>query len=276
MKPSTKNCVCFLCLLLFITSAGILSAAGVSVQVRGLRIVGPGMGKDNQELRPFNWTEGTDLAVLVVKPGGGLISFDDDKSTLKAFIDNKGTNLLEKKKSGSGSSFSFGRAGFEHSPSFSKDRTACLIEIQGKRVPAKGATAIMATGTLVFNCGSKTKTFTQKDLSFKKGTKVKAGPVQFTIKEVGKPQWGDAAMAVTFEAKQDISAIKEISFLDAQGKKIPAERGGSSTTRFGGSVTIEKAYNFKTKREGATVVITCWTDMKAVSVPFKIQTSVGL
>jgi hypothetical protein len=271
--------VCRVCLLyglcFFLLTGAMTHAAGEKITVKplGLRIVKPGYGDDGNELRPFNWFSGTSLSLLVVKPAGGFISFDDKKSELKSFVDDKGASLLEKKETGG---FSFGRRGFDRSPDFSRDGRACLVEVQGPACPKTGATAIMASGTLVFQCGSKTRDVTQKGVALKEGTVVKAGPLSLTIKKVGKPDWGDDPMAVTFKADRKLGDVKGIIFKDAQGKVIGTSPGGTSTMRFGGRVAVEKTINFKEAASSATMVVTFWTDMKTISVPFKIKTGVGL
>jgi len=262
------------CLVLLAFPLLVSAEPNVSVEVRGLRIVGPGIGKDKMELRPFNWMEGTEIAVLVKKPDGGIIGFDKESSELKFLVDDKRTNLLE--KPGKKARFSFEKGGFGSFPAISKDGKACLIEIEGKRTPAAGATSVSAEGIIILQCGSKTKKFKHENAVLQAGTKINAGKIPFTINKVGKPGWGKAEMAVTLHSDQDLSNIKEIRFLDTDGNDLKAASGGTSTSRFGNKISIDKSFNFKKKIGEATIEITYWMDMKNVSVPLKLKTSVGI
>ena len=250
------------------------AAAKPTVEVRGVRVVGKGYGKGkygSQELSPFNWTTGVQIAVLVRHPGGGLLELDRTACKLKKFTDDKGTDLLKASKASA-----FGARGFGMGSKISEDGKACMAELVSGGIPAKGAKEIVASGTMVFKSATKKKTFTHKNVAIKRGSKVKAGAITFEITKASKPQWGDAALEITLKTNTDISSIATIKFRDATGKEIPSQGAGGSTMKMGDRVTIEKGFQFKKKVTVATVAIDYWMDMKTLKVPFDVKATIGL
>ncbi|MCY3023220.1 MAG: hypothetical protein NTW87_29945 [Planctomycetota bacterium] len=255
-------------------AAGESGPAGATVEAQGLRIVKPSPG-GNDKLRAFNWFSGTTLALLVTVPQGGLVSFDRDASKVTSFADDKGKDLT--KSDGKGR-FMSDKAGFEMMPNFSEDGKQCTTDVRAPGVPAQGATKLAVAGELVFQIATQKKDFAAENVALKADTKVAAGPIPFTITKVGKPEWGgdEAAFCITLEAKQDLSSVADIQFQDAAGKKIEGRRGSTSRMGFMNNVTITWEYNLKAKADAARIVITYWTDMKKVTVPFALNVGVGL
>ena len=101
----------------------------VAVTVAGLRIVGPGIGENGSEQRPYNEKTGTSVVLILKVPKGvGLVNLDEDTSTIDAATDDKGTDLRED-------------ASFGPFPEIVKDGSAGLMEIRLGVRPAAGATA---------------------------------------------------------------------------------------------------------------------------------------
>ena len=209
--------------------------------------------------------------IVVQNPGGGLLKLDRKASKLKTLADDKGTNLLKTSKASA-----FRAPGIGMSSNISKDGKACMAELVSEGIPAKGATGILASGTMVFKSATKKKTFTHKDVALKPGSEIKAGAVVFTITKAGKPKRGNAELEITLKTNTDILSIAAIRFLDAAGKEIPSKGAGSSTSTMGGRVTVHKRLRFKKKVAAATVAIDYWMDMKTLKVPFSIKATIGL
>ena len=241
---------------------------GVKIEVRGVRVVGEGYAEGMGGVRAFNWSKGTSVGVLVVFPEGGLISFNRDASSLDKMADDKGTDLKVRDR--------FGESGFGMMPGISEDGKACMVEIDGKGVPATGAQEIAASGTLVFTCGSKKETFKQENVLLKVGTKVRAGRIPFEISKVGDPDWGEAPLQITLKTDKDCSAISEIKFLDAAGKEIRSSDAGTMSMSGMGMTQVEKSFNLSEKVETVTVAVTYWMDMAEKKVPFSVKAGLGL
>jgi len=247
------------------------------VEVRGVRIVGDGYGEGMEGIRPFNWSKGTTIVLLVSKPDGGIVEVSEAKAT--TFVDDKGTNLAAPQTRGG---FMMSGGGMSQ---ISDDGKACMAEINADRVPAKGATLISAKGTILLKCGSKKETVEQKNVALKQGTAITAGPFNLKITKTGEPEmmfgWGGDdenkdAWQVTLQAKQDLSNVAEINFLDAAGKEIEVSDGGTSSMSFGNSVTVDKSFILPKQMDPATIAITYWADLKEVKVPFDLKATVGL
>ncbi|MHC4251964.1 MAG: hypothetical protein ACYS9X_22830 [Planctomycetota bacterium] len=259
------------------------ATAAAKVEARGVQIVGETYGEGRDILQPFNSGKGTTVALLVTLPSGGIVEFDRAASKLAGMADDAGTDLLKKKgarKSGRGGMV-FGGMGFEESgfgmmPELSKDGKACLVEAKGPGVPRKGAGGVRVSGTMVLKVSGMKKTARQSGLALRKGAKVTAGPVPFTVSEVGKPKWGTEPLQVTLHADRDISAVAKVRFLDAGGKEIETSDGGTSRMGGMGKVSVEKAFRLARKVDSATIEITYWADMKTLEVPFDLKVSMGL
>ena len=242
----------------------------ITVEVRGLNVIGEGYGKDENgmaELNVPNGQSGTALTLLIMSPSGGLIAFDKDASKLSAFADNKGTSLLEKRR--------FGQSGFGGFPKISKDGKACMLEIQGGALPSKDATGLVASGTLVFKTGTTKKEYTQKDVPLTIGSKITVGAMSFEITKIGKPDWGDEPLEIELKTKQDISTMAGIKFLDAAGKEIESDLSSWGNMGFGGMMTYKRSYKLGKMVNKATIVVSVWTDMKTQTVPLNVNTSIG-
>jgi hypothetical protein len=184
-----------------------------------------------------------------------------------------GTDLL--KSSGQGMN---SRAGFGYFPKISSDRKACMIDLDFPRNPAPGAVKLECAGTIVFSCASEKESFKNKDVALKKDTRITAGPFSLVISEVGYPEYqaDEYPLSVTFQARKRLDTLEGVAFYDGEGREIESSSGGSSETRFMGSVTATQTYNLTEKVEKATIVFTFWKDWKKVPVPFSVTTSLGL
>lgn len=241
------------------------------VSVEGIRIVGDGYGETQfgAELRAFNWSPGTSIALMVSRPEGGLIDFDDDNSKITSVVDDTG-NRLDRGESKFGqrpASFSMGNV--------SKDGKAGLIELSTLGRPAEGAKSISAKGTLILVTG--TTQATQKSKSFKiaKGTKVEVGDLRFEVTEAGKPRFGSGAAAISLRTKQPIDIIAEWHILTAEGKEVEIREGGTMRMGFAGQMTTDKELVLEQELDEAILSLKVWTDRKEVEVPIDLNVTLG-
>lgn len=253
------------------------------VAVQGVRVIKPPPGEDDT-LRAFHDVSGTSVALVVTDPGGGLVVFDGDSSRVTSCVDDQGKDLTKREPGTKGAievpeSWAFGPVG-----TVSANRKYCSLEVNMPATPTKQAVALTLSGVLVFKTANERKDFTVEKVALQAGTKVQAGNIPLTIKRTGQPQAGGDShpIAIEFHGKQSLDAIARIRFFDAAGKKLEAEEvgrsfgestdGGSAPSDF--DATIE--YRLKSAADTATIVITCWTDMKKVTVPFDLKVSLGL
>jgi hypothetical protein len=228
--------------------------------------------------------KGTTLLLLVTVPDGGLIAVDSDKIEVAKLADDKGTDLKAAPEK-------IVEMRMFPIPPISKDGKACFVELNGPQLPAKGATVIMATGSISLRCGSKKETAKQENVALKPGAKIIAGPMTFEISKVGKPQFffempgpdeskpatpPAEKFEVTLRTNRDCSNIVSVAFLDAAGKDLGAKPSSSSSMGMAGMMTVEKSFVLPKKVDTATISITYWADLKEVVVPFDVKATLGL
>jgi len=239
-----------------------------SVAVAGLRVVVP-PPDDQQELRAFNWFPGTTVALRFDYPDGGLIEIDPDASALDHFTDDQGTNLLEGGEA-------FRQSGIGRDATIGPDQKAALIEVTGPSVPAAGARSLRLKGVLAFRVAYRQQAYKAENVSLARGERVEAGPTPFTVREVGEPKWGDAAVSVALQTDRDVASVAEIRFYDADGNRIEADRAGTMRTSFGDAGTTQISYNLARDVETADIEIVHWAEMKTIKQAFDREVSVGL
>ena len=256
---------------LVLAAAAAVSAAEqqATVEVRGLRIVGPGEGEEGRKVRPFGRSVGVSVVLMVKSIGNKLIAFDDLASSLATFDDDKGTNLLV------GGERAW-RPGYG-SGEIAEDGSACTVEIFAWSRPAKGSQAVLCSGELVFRTGSRTKDFTQKDVAIAEGSRIEAGAIPLVIEEVKQDTRRGAKLLVTLKANQSIDTIADIRFFDADGIAIPGWHDGRGKFTANGRVTSQTwRYLMKAETDRATIVITEWQDLETLTIPFDIKVGLGL
>jgi hypothetical protein len=260
-------------MLLFLVCMPVSLLASPTVQVKGLRIIADGYG-DDMSMRPFNWTKGTAVALLVQRPGGGIVSFDKDKSELTAFTDDLGTNLLEKSQE----SNSYSSSGFEMSPDVSKDGSAMMTEISAPQTPAAGARSAKVTGKLVLMVATKKESHTIKAVSLTAGTPIVAGPLKLEVHSTGKPEWGsdEYPFAVTLKGSGGFDSVISVAFAAADGSEVTSKTGSRMWMTIGGVKTVRQEYQLTRPIDKANITIHRWTDLHAEDVPLNISFGVGM
>jgi hypothetical protein len=253
----------------------------ITVAVQGVRIVKPSPDGDDM-LRAFNGPIGTSVALVVSKQEGGLVAFDGDASRVKTFVDDTGKDLT--KHEPEAKSEMLESLVFPPGWNVSKDCKHCSLDVIMPGIPTKKATTLALSGTLVFRVAKEKKDYTTEDVTLRAGSQVNAANIPLTIKYAGKPRFGGdgKSLEIEFHAKQKLDAIIGIKFFDAAGKRIEAEEDGRGvvTSLDGDSApsaydaTI--SYRLKDAVNAAKIVITCWTDMREVTVQFDLKAGLGL
>jgi hypothetical protein len=257
------------------------AAPTVVVGVQGVRVVKAPPGGDDT-LRAFNDVSGTTVGLIITVPQGGLVVFDSDSSRVKSFMDNKGKDLTKPEPGAIVEIRPEGWA-FQAFPRISDDRKYCSVAVSMPGIPTKQATTLTLSGHLVLKIAKEKRDFTAEQVPLQAGAKINAGTIPLTIQRTGKPQFGaDDAFEVQFQARQNLDGIARIQFFDATGKKIEAEEHGRGEGRWSGNLPTASGYEatldyrLKSAVDAAKIVVTCWTDMKEVSMPFDLTVSLGL
>lgn len=208
--------------------------------------------------------EGTEVTLLIRGGDKNVIAFNDDRSELTSLKDSLGNKLNKPDDWG----FQFWQP--------SDDGSAGTLKVSASGVPGKKATGLELKASLALVVASKQKTEETKNVSLTKDTSFKVGSIGCKVAEAGKPEWGDAAMAVELEFKQDVAEIAEVVFLDSDGKAVKADRTSSSRFGFGDKVQVTYGYELDKQIDVATVQFKLWTDMEKVKVPVDLSFGLGL
>ncbi len=227
----------------------------VSAQVVGLQ-VGARIPGDDMMMQPFHSAPGVALAVLIRSTRKTIVAFDDDASSLDVLQDDRGKDLKTASAGASSSgpmSLTTWQPDFSF-PQISKDGKAVLVDLRGGGVPSAGSTRIRAQGTAVVKVGTTLETARQVNVPLRKGTKITAGPVLFTVQDVADGGAFGAAMTLTLTADQDLDAISDMTFQDASGAEIETQNAGMVSSSSMGRVSVQKQISFNKKVGSATVV----------------------
>jgi hypothetical protein len=245
-----------------------------TVTVRGVRVVADAYGEGVDALRPFGLgMKGTGMALLLTVPNGGLIAVNEGEPRLTKMTDDRGTDLT-------GGRSKMGLSVMHTMPEISSDGKACMVEINGSEVPVKDAVAVFASGTITFSRGTNKEAATHEKVPLNLGTKITVGKMVFEIVKIGKPEefgpGDEEAFEVTLRTNRDWTNIADIVFLDAAGKNVNAKPGSSSFMSMGKMKTVEKSFVLPKRMDVATVVVTYWTDLQDITVPFEVKATLGL
>src|SRR5262249_5795102 len=241
------------------SAPALLVAQGkLAVSVGGVRVVGPGIGENGSEQRPFNEDTGTTIVLLVQAPKGtGIVDLDNDGSAIDSVSADKGANLLE-------------NASFGSFPEVVKDGSAGLIELKLGVRPAAGAAAVSAEGSLNVTTATGTRPVKAANVALVEGKTFKAGTITFTV---GKIDASGDSVRVTFNLpRTSLKTIKAMKFLDAKGGEIESDRMGSGDF----NETGELDYQLKTTSKTVTVACDVWQGQKSDKLPFKVTVGLGL
>jgi len=228
------------------------------VSAIAIRVVGPGLGANGSELRPFNESPGT-VVVLAVQAakGSGIVEIDSRGGKVESFTDDKGQNLLEEGRIGS-------------FPKVAEDGSVAMVEVEVRARPSTGATAVTAQGTLSMMLAAGSKATRAAGVKLETGATFKVGTAALTVSEA---KVEEESTRITFGLTRTmLTTIKEIRFFDTKNAPIEARRSGSGYMN-------EKAnldYEAKTKDKTVTIEFELWQNPRVVKVPFTAQVGLGV
>jgi hypothetical protein len=206
-----------------------VAAPKPTVHLAGVRIVGPGFGTEDDNVRPFNWTSGVTVAVAVrVAAPYALVGVDREKSTLE-IVDSQG-NVLDQPE-------------VDWNPDFTKDGTTALLELEAKGLPADGSTHVGLKGNVVFTAASGTKVIKANSVKLEKGVAVKLGTASITVDEATQDE-ANSQWQVSFTgATPVIKGIKKLTARDGKGAAIETRwyGGGGWTEQYSAAYMLNTA-----------------------------------
>jgi len=266
-----RGVVSFLAVVLSILPASAADVTGQwSARTVAVMVTTPEGGMDN---RNFCWKPGVTVSALLSPPAGKIVSIDQNKSKVISFTDDKGTDLM----AAPASNDPFNKPGFSYMPPQSEDGLpSAVVDLKAPGLPAKGATALNISGEVVAETAGDPEQVTVPDAAIQSNTVFSVGTMTLNIAgaQAKTNSWDKkVTFSVTFHCAQNLDAISKIQFFDAQGNEIEARKSSWGGGDFFGYMV---EYELKQKVDRAKVIVSYWTDLQTVTVPFTIKTGLGL
>jgi len=226
------------------------------IVVGGIQVARVAAANDDFSARPFNSENGTKIVLWVKMPAGqGLIEIDEDTSVLSHFGDDKGSNLG-------------GR--FDSFPDEFKDASGGTIEIESSGLPAAGATALIAEGSLSLNIADSTKKTRVANVGVKNEATFKFGETTITFSEV---ESDGETLRFTFNLPRTVmEGIKNVVFLDAKGQPLESDTAGSGYM----NNAAEMGFRVTTASSTVTIEFEAWEGRRNIKVPFSVKAVIGM
>jgi hypothetical protein len=216
-------------------------------------------------------TGGTSVTLLVSHPGKTILGLDEKKSRMTSFTDDKKTDLLKAKPKPKNQGVVVNFGPVDGSPFKVECRPgghSCWVKVVGPTLPAPGASKLTVRGHLVLNCAATEKTVEHKNVALTNGTRIKAGSIPITV-VAGQPGAGFA-----LEVDGPLSALKSVTFFDADGKELKSRNNGTSSYTIGATTRSSQSYSLEKPVAKATVRVT-YFDTEELIVPLDVAVGVG-
>lgn len=256
-----------LLLFCFFLCVNPIFAQDAKIEVLGLS-VGKKLTQAQKDVFLFV-NEATRLQMGISLPGRTFIGEARDECKFGKFTDDKGTDLFAPLGHAPEADDWLGSFG----PKFTADGKLCGLQIEAPGLPAKDATKLQFSGTLVLRCGMMPKTAEQKSVALKKGSKITAGPVAF---EILKVQTVGDETKLEVKATKSTERITKIAFFNAKGKEIQSAREGYESSSMFGNYVITQYIALNGKVTSANVKISYFDKVENVTVPVEIEVGLGL
>lgn len=258
--PEARRFGALFCLLTAVGLLQVPSAQAQSVEVAGLRIVGPGMGRNGSELRAFNQSPGLAVALGFTVPEGlQLVEIDDDACNLQALTQNDGTSLLEDVDWGP-------------FPDVSEDGRAGLIEFSTGRRPSAGAESLSAKGTVSLRVARNAQSGPATGFAAKVGTEFSAAGGNFLVQVAGEDEDYGGYRLVLETLEETADRISEFQFKDADGEVV--ETNGRGTMTMGTRTQLE--FYIEGSKVPAALDLVWFDGLESIDLPFDLEINLSL
>ena len=241
-----------------------------SLRVAGISVVRDTLDAKFARYRPFSQDPGTRISLIYSDPGAHLIAFDCLKSSLVAFTDNLGTNLLAHTNRLQSSGF------IDHQSGVSVDGSRGYFEIFGTQTPSQGALRCTVSGSAVFLTASRMETLQSPVTPTGSGQRVSVGEkFQFTTTRWEKGGIGNAGTTLSLACAADPRIFIAFRFLAPDGSALESRSVGQINEM--GSPERPSVLHFHLADAPTQWILetTYWSDASSVIVPFTLSTSLG-
>lgn len=253
-------------LFLVFTICALPAVAQPTVRPSGVCVIHDSVGEGYRGLVPFRANKrGTILAFIVDSSDASIIRVDTGASEI-ALSDNKGTNLIEKKKGSNHRLFS--------STEISEDKKACLLHVNGNVIPGTGVSSIVANGVVVLHTGSLTEDLTAEPCTPEDDAEFMAGDMKLVIHGAGEKSNGFYFSIKSYDDKMQQCA--GATYFDEDGSELKFRSLGATESKYkGGKSYIRSARFEKTPTGKVTVKLQMYSDFKEWKVPVALNVGLG-
>lgn len=114
------------------------------------------------------------------------------------------------------------------------------------------------------------------DLKLVEGTKIKFGPAQLSVNQIG-PAFGDPfKQSFELSGPQPLDTIQTVEFLDDKGEVIESSESGSGSFGFGENMTYSKSWQIATEAKTLKARVSYFSKTEPVNLPCKLTFGLGL
>jgi hypothetical protein len=208
---------------------------------------------------------GTSVYVRVEPGEGHLVSMDRKACKLEVFSDDRGTELAEGKP---GRPW-LGPGGAR----ISKDARSCVFEVRSDKLPPKAAACIHVKADVAFRVGHREKT-RKTNAALKSDEEFEFGDIPVTVTTIDPPEYGLKKPFIVLRADRDFDAVKEVAFLDADGKAIRHRDNGAA--HLGGRLPYAMHFTLDKTPDEVTVEVTYFAEVEELRVSIDERVGLGL
>jgi hypothetical protein len=226
----------------------------VTVEVVAVEVVGPGLGEQGKEVRPFGREPGTRLALLArAAPPYAIVSLDTQRSPLDVMRDGTG--------------FFLPRPRWQPQAAVSADGQTALLEMHSPGTPSPRAAALIGMGRLAVTVAGGSVTLRSREFKLRKGAEFRLGEARLVITDVkpGRPS------SITLRAGPAFAALKALRCVVGD-QVVPVTQWSIRSDIDAFFITFEADLPAK----GAILEAEVWQDLRSLAVPFAVQPGVGL
>lgn len=204
----------------------------------------------------------TKLALVVESPGGGIVGFARDDSSLATFEDSTGQKLHDPTSP-------FGPFGF--SERIIKDGERLALELDGDAAPNEGATHIHLKGELGVRIAHEKRVVKSKPVRIRAGESFTAGAFEMNILRAEGSSWGEG-YDIELETNENLEVVISYALIGEDGARIELRPTSTMTFMDKTQITLEAPGEVKS----GSFEILAWVGAKVVRVPFDARVRVGI
>jgi len=206
---------------------------------------------------------GIELDVFFELPGETVLSIDGKETKVVLSSDDGGELELQDRFEGP----------FELN--INEEKTSGVIQFRSETLPGGKATRLTVRGDFAVTVGRDSKT-EEVDLRIAEGEKLKFGPINAEVGEIGEGYGDEFKQVVEFSSKQPFDAVAKVEFLDAKGKVILSENGGSSSYGFNDEMTYSRSWQLASEAKMLKVRVTYFQKTESIKLPANLEFGLGL